>query len=434
MIRNPHTGARVACATMLLAAWACAGCMLVDARKEQKRIATEVCTLEGSVESEHATGRPLVVVLLARPPGSADDADWRLADHFVSSKGGRWKFFATAGKFSIAAFEDVNADLRFQPDEPFVGIGTGREIDCAGGAQFDDLVVTIPATGQPDAPTPSQLQALRTRSAEEQVVRTLGAASALGEVVALTDPRFELANASDGMWRPLDYMVRSPPGVYFLEPYDAHRIPVLFVHGINGSPAQFAPLIAKLDRRKFQAWVYNYPSGAYLSNLADHLDQTMAKLEVQYGVRRFIVVAHSMGGLVSRGFLQRHARSPRNAQVPLFVSISTPWAGHAAAKSGVERSPVVLHVWEDMAPGSPYITSLYAQPLPQITQHHLLFTFRRSGMSGEANDGVVTLASQLDPKAQAASHERFGFDETHTSVLESAAVADLLNALLASPH
>ena len=49
---------------------------------------------------------------------------------------------------------------------------------------------------------------------------------------------------------------------------------------------------------------------------------------------------------------------------------------------------------------------------------------------GEADDGVVTLASQLDPDAQASSYDRFGLNETHTGVLESADVAKLPDKLL----
>jgi len=40
----------------------------------------------------------------------------------------------------------------------------------------------------------------------------------------------------------------------------------------------------------------------------------MAKVQLRYGVDRFVVVAHSMGGLVSRGFiLRREARVTRAA-------------------------------------------------------------------------------------------------------------------------
>src|SRR5690606_40846772 len=91
-------------------------------------------------------------------------------------------------------------------------------------------------------------------------------------------------------------------------------------------------------------WLYLYPSGVYLDLIADHLSQTVMKLQVRYDVERLVVVAHSMGGLVARGFVLRHAKSSA-LDVPLFVTISTPWAGHAAAGLGVKHSPVVLDVW-----------------------------------------------------------------------------------------
>ena len=42
----------------------------------------------------------------------------------------------------------------------------------------------------------------------------------------------------------------------------------------------------------------------------------------------------------------------------------------------------------------------------------------------------MTLAGQLDPQAHSAAYERFGFNETHTSVLESAELSRLLDELL----
>ena len=51
-----------------------------------------------------------------------------------------------------------------------------------------------------------------------------------------------------------------------------------------------------------------------------------------------LAVAHSTGGLVSRGYLL----------------ISTPWGGHKGAETGVKRAPVVVRVWRDMVPGSEY--------------------------------------------------------------------------------
>jgi hypothetical protein len=51
-----------------------------------------------------------------------------------------------------------------------------------------------------------------------------------------------------------------------LQPYDRNKIPVLVVHGLQDTPATWAPLLnelrsdPKIDQR-YQFWVYNYPSG-----------------------------------------------------------------------------------------------------------------------------------------------------------------------------
>jgi pimeloyl-ACP methyl ester carboxylesterase len=201
------------------------------------------------------------------------------------------------------------------------------------------------------------------------------------------------------------------------------------VHGINGTPANFRTLIERMDKGRFQPWVYYYPSGAALPGVADHLTQTMRKLELQYGFKRFVVVAHSMGGLVSRGFLQRYRAGGGKAEIPLFVSIATPWGGHKGAELGVKTAPAVVRVWIDMAPGSEYLKSIYEKD-PGVP-HYLMFSYRQGGLSlGEANDGTVTVASQLRAAAQQGAMRVEGFNESHMSVLESSAVAARLNELL----
>jgi hypothetical protein len=96
---------------------------------------------------------------------------------------------------------------------------------------------------------------------------------------------------------------------------------------------------------------------------------------------------------------------------------------------GVKTAPAVVRVWIDMAPGSDYLLSLYADD-PGVP-HYLMFAFRQSGVSlGEGSDGTVSLASQLRAAAQQGAMRVEGFNETHMSVLESAAVSERLNALL----
>jgi pimeloyl-ACP methyl ester carboxylesterase len=157
----------------------------------------------------------------------------------------------------------------------------------------------------------------------------------------------------------------------------------------------------------------------------------MRKLQVRYGFRSFAVVAHSMGGLVSRGFLQRYAEGGGGAAVPLFVSISTPWDGHKGAEWGAKAPFGSARVFTDMAPGSEYLRSLYGRD-PGVP-HYLLYSFRREGVSlgREASDGTVTVSSQLRDAAQKGAVSVEGFNETHMSVLEANAVSARLNELLA---
>jgi len=204
-----------------------------------------------------------------------------------------------------------------------------------------------------------------------------------------------------------------------------------------GTPLDFAPLIDALDHTRFQPWVFYYPSGARLESLSALLTQLFVRLRVQYGFKRAAVVAHSMGGLVAREFLLQDYETNAADVVRTFVTISSPLGGMASAGKGVESSPIVVRSWYGLAPGNMYLDGLfYEDPaaktrrrrLPAAMSYHLLFGFRGSG----SNDGIVALSSQLRPEAQEEARSERGFDETHTSILQSSAVAARLNQILAT--
>ncbi len=423
---------RILTCIVLLAAVTACGMLHV---KEQQAKIDAACTIGGNIEVERRAERrpeaPIIVVLVRQVGADAEKREsWQVADHFVLEGPGAWQFSASAGTYGVAAFQDLNQDLKLQPGEPFLHVDPDRMLTCKPGERRTGLALRIPAAGRSGVAETIDISALQARSYGEQIEVSLSQVTVVGDIANLSDPRFDAAVAEDGLWRPFDFLFKGGPGIYFLGAYDSTKIPVLFVHGINGTPQNFTKLIERLDRRRFQPWVYYYPSGAQLSKVADHLTQTMRKLQLQYGFRSFAVVAHSMGGLVSRGFLQRYLEGGSGAAVPLFVSIATPWGGHKGAEMGVKTAPAVVRVWIDMSPGSEYLSSLYARD-PGVP-HYLLFTFRQGGVSlGEANDGTVTVASQLRAEAQQGAARIEGFNETHMSVLESAAVSERLNALLA---
>jgi len=53
--------------------------------------------------------------------------------------------------------------------------------------------------------------------------------------------------------------------------------------------------------------------------------------------------------------------------------------------------------------------------------HYLIYAFQNPDKLkiSENSDGVVPLSSQLHPVAQKQSHEQFGFNSTHTTILEN---------------
>ena len=419
-----------------------AGCMFRTVREQQTKIAA-LCTLSGTVRTERPSESPLIVGLVRHVGGDVTAVEhFRLMDHFVVEGSALWFFQVTPGTYGLAAFADRNADLIYQPGEPFLPVDPQRLLVCASREEQRDLALVIPEEGRPRLAGDIDITALQARTVHDQLAASVGLLTAVGTRTTLEDPRFSLKNAESGMWAPFDFVFNFHPGVYFLQDYDPHKIPVLFVHGIMGTPLSFRSLISRLDAHTFQPWVYYYPSGVSLSLCADHLSQTMRQLQLRYGFRRFVVVAHSMGGLVSRGFILRYLEAPHHSEIPLYVTLATPWGGHQAAELGVKHAPAVVHSWYDMAPDSPYLRDLFYQDpdtrkvrrtFPRALAHHMLIAYHRNSASfGASDDHVVTVASQLRSEAQRDAHRLYGFDLTHTGILEDPEVATLLNEILAS--
>ncbi len=210
------------------------------------------------------------------------------------------------------------------------------------------------------------------------------------------------------------------------------KIPILCVHGSGGNPTDFRFLIEGLDRSRYQPWVYFYPTGMRLERQSELLYRIVATLQGRLGFRRLCVLAHSMGGLVARGFMAEAARQSSPLEFPAFITLSTPWRGHAGAEKGVAKSPAVVPAWRDMAPSSRFLKKIWETPLPKNTAYYLLFSYSGdfSLMISRNNDGAVSLESELDPRAQTAARRVFGFNEDHGGILTSPAVAQVVHTIL----
>lgn len=416
------------------------GCIFKELQEQQQKM-DALCTLQGQVHAAQPDGHPLVVLLVRKSTAPGSRSGWELLDHYVLEGAGRWFFRVEPGTYALAAFEDRNANLVYDPGEPALQVAPERVVTCSAAARVQNMELVIPEEGRAVINGTIDIARLQVRSLSDQFAVSLGAVTAAGELASLDDPRFSAEHAKQGLWQPFDFLFEARPGVYFLEPYSRYKTPVLFVHGIAGTPTDFRYLIEHLDHNSFEPWVYYYPSGDHLDAIAAHLDQTIKQLQLRYGFKRLLLVAHSMGGLVARGFLLRNQTENERVHIPLFVSISTPWGGVPSAAAGVKHAPTAIWVWYDIAPGSAYLRSLFFvdparmtqhRPLPPGTNYHLLFGFKRDTRSrGDSDDQGVSVASQLYPGAQEDAMRLYGFDASHEGILETPEVSRLLNRLLA---
>jgi triacylglycerol esterase/lipase EstA (alpha/beta hydrolase family) len=97
----------------------------------------------------------------------------------------------------------------------------------------------------------------------------------------------------------------APTGLYFLQPYDPDRIPLVFVHGLFSTPFDWVKTINGLQadpeiRKHYQFWIFAYPTGNPILYSALRLREELAKADQVYPNHKpYVVVGHSMGGMLT---------------------------------------------------------------------------------------------------------------------------------------
>ena len=101
-------------------------------------------------------------------------------------------------------------------------------------------------------------------------------------------------------------------GLYFLEPYDPKKIPVVMVHGLVSSPDAYRYILNDLSpepwfRQHYQVWLYNYPTGTPWLYNALRFRQIMGEAGnyartrgSDENLKKMVILSHSMGGLLTR--------------------------------------------------------------------------------------------------------------------------------------
>ncbi len=401
------------CATLALATQACT---LVRARRNVETI-NHMATVRGEVHAP-SSAKPVVVFLF-------DERDGKkvVRSYSVRYGSGPFRFRVETDRPAyVFAIQDTNENRTWQDGEPAGWWGGARaaRIDAAPGDVIDGLRIEL-STELPEGTAELRALAAKGREGNPELTRIHE-----GDLASLDDPRFSQENSAKGLWQPVEFVRELGYGISFLEPYDPDRTPVLFVHGAGGSPRDFAEIIGALDRERFQPWVASYPSGLSLAAIGEGMRSVLDEVAAKVHFERIVIVAHSMGGLVSRACINQIVERREREYVAGFVTVSTPWQGHAAAETGTKVSPIVLPAWVDLAPTSPFLDALLTERLPPAIPHHLFFSYE----GGAGTDGTVSLASQLAPRAQEGAAAVYGFAEDHTSILRSAPMIEKLNGVL----
>jgi pimeloyl-ACP methyl ester carboxylesterase len=310
--------------------------------------------------------------------------------------------------YSVGAFTDENKNGKYDAGEPFGRIENVVPQSFAEGSA-QPRVLPLPLTRENNFPAGTVIE-VPTKNESLGTVLNI----AVGDVVSLDDPRFAVDTGSAGMWRPLDFLTDNTVGIYFIEDYDAKRIPVVLVYGIGGSVQDWRKVIEQLDRSKYQVWFFHYPSGMRLERLARVMSTGLLLLKQRHEFSQCDVVAHSMGGLISTTAVRFAVDAAGTNFIPHLVTVSTPFGGHKAAALGVRHLKKPVPSWIDVKPESDFLHALYSKPFPKGTKHDLIY-----GELG-ADDGVVTVDSELEPRITNRVASITGFHSGHEQILNEA--------------
>ena len=109
--------------------------------------------------------------------------------------------------------------------------------------------------------------------------------------------------------------------LYMSRPYEAGKIPVIFVHGLVSSPRAWVKTINELENTplidsRYQFWVFLYPTGLPIPSSARRLRESLERVRnvidpthSDPALDQTVLVGHSMGGVLSKMMAQRTGAS-----------------------------------------------------------------------------------------------------------------------------
>ena len=242
-------GLIVASVLSIVLAIVLAGCTLMQAR-DDSRAFYGATLLVGRVAAPPDWQGPVVVVATTQSDGKVV-----VVHRVLLHEPGGYELIVPDGRFMLHAFGDRDGDGLPNRGDPATSMPV--MIDVAGDAMVSLLDLEL---------VPGSADAVRRMLPAQMPASPLHSTQA-GALADLAAPRFSADTGRQAYWAPLDAFRRDGGNVYFLEPYDPTRIPVLFVHGAAGSAQDWRHFFDQLDRRRYQVWFFQYRSEEHTSEL-----------------------------------------------------------------------------------------------------------------------------------------------------------------------
>lgn len=392
------------------------GCASFHLRQDNN-FSGDSCLITGHILSTEPVKHPVIVAAYS---GEGDKG--KIVHYTVLHKIGFYQLLVPQGRYRIYAFEDANGNLIVDPDE-LAGTFVNGGIDAPAGRMVHNIAVILARNTYMPVPP----DALAKHAAGNFNRHSTQA----GAIINLDAPPFSAEQGERGFRSPFEFFREWGGNIYFLEPYDSKRIPILLVHGAAGSPQDWRYFIKNIDRSRYQIWIWYYPSGARLKTMADLMSAKIEELHNRYEFKKMHITAHGMGGPVVRNALVNWSSFYKHTE--LFISVSAPFRGGEAAATAAKQSPVVIPGQKDMEPDSRFIKDSFAGKMPPAVKSYLFLGRKGGGNQLRTEGGTESaIAGMTDPRAQAEALKVFDFNEDYVGILNSPEVFAQYKAILDS--
>jgi pimeloyl-ACP methyl ester carboxylesterase len=377
---------------------------------EERKLTYNCAVIKGKVISTDKVKKPNL--LIAYPLTSNEG---ELKDYILLNSTSPFMLYLSEGKYHIYTLTDFNNDGFYTQDEVsgvYGALSSPQEINLRKEDLIKDVMICASQKNLGKIVFPRQIN-IDEKQARNQLTHN-------GQVSKIYDEIFSLQNGSAGWWNPTSFMKAFGAYIYFMEEYDSKKIPVLFVHGAEGSPQNWVYFLMRLDRKRYQPWFFYYPAGIHLSLSSQLLYDELMELHAKYGFKKMCIVAHSIGGLVTRSLLTTYKFDKQNNFIKVYITLATPWSGFEMADASQKYQHKSLPSWMDIGAQSIFIRRTMNAKLPRNVHCYLFY-----GKNDQVCEGRA-----LDDRAVSDSKEIFSFDCDHNSILTDRNVFKKFNKLL----